>query len=105
MISADLQVQLIRAADQTIDNFDQLNTRLLFGFRRKDGYMKNVSSYSPAPISNSGDLTGLTCAYVFLPAADTPSFAGNGDIDLGITGQDMIIEAKMIGHRSPSSQD
>ena len=32
---------------------------------------------------------------MFLPAADIPSFVGNGNIDLGITGHDVILEAKM----------
>ncbi|KAG2139595.1 ATP phosphoribosyltransferase-domain-containing protein [Suillus bovinus] len=32
---------------------------------------------------------------VFLPAADIPSFVANGDVDLGITGHDVILEAKM----------
>jgi ATP phosphoribosyltransferase len=32
---------------------------------------------------------------VFLPASDIPSFVGNGNIDLGITGHDVVIEAKM----------
>ncbi|KAG2068189.1 HisG-domain-containing protein, partial [Suillus decipiens] len=34
-------------------------------------------------------------ALVFLPAADIPSFVGNGNVDLGITGHDVIIEANM----------
>lgn len=32
---------------------------------------------------------------VFLPAGDIPSFVGNGNVDLGITGHDVILEAKM----------
>jgi len=32
---------------------------------------------------------------VFLPAADIPSFVGKGNVDLGITGQDVILEASM----------
>ncbi|KAF8441070.1 hypothetical protein L210DRAFT_3539057 [Boletus edulis BED1] len=32
---------------------------------------------------------------VFLPASDIPSFVGNGNVDLGITGHDVILEAKM----------
>jgi ATP phosphoribosyltransferase len=32
---------------------------------------------------------------VFLPAADIPSFVGKGNVDLGITGHDVILEAKM----------
>lgn len=34
---------------------------------------------------------------VFLPAADIPRFVGEGNIDLGITGQDMIAEAELNG--------
>jgi ATP phosphoribosyltransferase len=32
---------------------------------------------------------------VFLPAADIPSFVGKGNVDLGITGHDVILEAEM----------
>jgi ATP phosphoribosyltransferase len=37
-------------------------------------------------------------ALVFLPAADIPSFVGKGNVDLGITGHDVILEAKMQDH-------
>ncbi|KDQ49912.1 hypothetical protein JAAARDRAFT_613222 [Jaapia argillacea MUCL 33604] len=37
-------------------------------------------------------------ALVFLPAADIPSFVGKGNVDLGITGHDVILEAKMEDH-------
>ncbi|KAK0449607.1 ATP phosphoribosyltransferase [Desarmillaria tabescens] len=36
-------------------------------------------------------------ALVFLPAADIPSFVGHGNVDLGITGHDVILESKMQG--------
>lgn len=32
---------------------------------------------------------------VFLPASDIPSFVGKGNVDLGITGHDVILEAEM----------
>ena len=32
---------------------------------------------------------------MFLPASDIPSFVGKGNVDLGITGHDVILEAKM----------
>lgn len=32
---------------------------------------------------------------VFLPAADIPSFVGKGNVDLGITGHDVVLEAEM----------
>ncbi|KAF7794189.1 hypothetical protein EIP86_005321 [Pleurotus ostreatoroseus] len=37
-------------------------------------------------------------ALVFLPAADIPSFVGKGNVDLGITGHDVILESKMQDH-------
>lgn len=35
---------------------------------------------------------------VFLPASDIPSFVGKGNVDLGITGHDVILESKMEEH-------
>ncbi|THH05898.1 hypothetical protein EW145_g4461 [Phellinidium pouzarii] len=35
---------------------------------------------------------------VFLPASDIPSFVGKGNVDLGITGHDVILEAEMKEH-------
>lgn len=37
-------------------------------------------------------------ALVFLPASDIPSYVGKGDVDLGITGHDVILEAEMSEH-------
>ncbi|KAF9651618.1 ATP phosphoribosyltransferase [Thelephora ganbajun] len=34
-------------------------------------------------------------ALVFLPASDIPSFVGKGNVDLGIAGHDVILEAEM----------
>ena len=39
-------------------------------------------------------------ASVFLPASDIPSFVGKGNVDLGITGHDVILEAQMEEHVS-----
>ncbi|GAA5940566.1 ATP phosphoribosyltransferase [Sporobolomyces koalae] len=36
-------------------------------------------------------------ALVFLPAADIPRFVGEGNVHLGITGQDMVAEANVNG--------
>jgi ATP phosphoribosyltransferase len=35
---------------------------------------------------------------VFLPASDIPSFVGKGNVDLGITGHNVILEANMEEH-------
>jgi len=41
----------------------------------------------------------LTDAFsIFLPASDIPSFVGKGNVDLGITGKDVILEAEMQNH-------
>lgn len=37
-------------------------------------------------------------ALVFLPASDIPSFVGKGNVDLGITGHDVILESQMQQH-------
>lgn len=38
---------------------------------------------------------GSRLTSVFLPASDIPSFVGKGNVDLGITGHDVILEAQM----------
>lgn len=35
---------------------------------------------------------------MFLPASDIPSFVGKGNVDLGITGHDVILEGLMEQH-------
>jgi ATP phosphoribosyltransferase len=45
------------------------------------------------PVTRSTD--EKTTDSVFLPAADIPSFVGKGNVDLGITGHDVILEAEM----------
>jgi ATP phosphoribosyltransferase len=48
----------------------------------------------PPVLSSSSNVTDPTSApRVFLPAADIPRFVGEGNVDLGITGQDMVAEA------------
>ena len=37
-------------------------------------------------------MTNLDIALVFLPAADIPTFVGEGRVDLGITGRDQVAE-------------
>lgn len=41
--------------------------------------------------------TNLAVALIFLPAADIPTFVGEGKCDLGITGLDQVMEADMFG--------
>jgi ATP phosphoribosyltransferase len=39
------------------------------------------------------NVSNFPIAIVFLPAADIPKFVAEGNVDIGITGQDMISEA------------
>lgn len=48
--------------------------------------------------STWSSLTKFIHDSVFLPASDIPSFVGKGNVDLGITGHDVILEAKMEEH-------
>ena len=38
-------------------------------------------------------VTNLPIALIFLPAADIPMYIGEGNVDLGITGYDMVAES------------
>lgn len=42
----------------------------------------------------------LPIALVFLPAADIPTFVGEGRVDLGITGRDQVAEHSPVGSSS-----
>ncbi|KIK41369.1 hypothetical protein CY34DRAFT_806173 [Suillus luteus UH-Slu-Lm8-n1] len=84
-------------------NKDLLDGRLLFAIPKKGRlHDKCLELLSGADIQfrrpNRLDVCLVMnhpIAIVFLPAADIPSFVGNGDVDLGITGHDVILEAEM----------
>ncbi|CAG8694421.1 14446_t:CDS:2 [Dentiscutata erythropus] len=79
-----------------------LSDRLLFGIPKKGRLHEHCLSLlngadinfyrhnrlDIAPVSN------LPIALVFLPAADIPKYVADGNVDLGITGQDMILESQ-----------
>ncbi|KAJ7478647.1 ATP phosphoribosyltransferase [Mycena galericulata] len=87
-------------------NADSLNGRLLFAIPKKGRlYEKCLSILSGADIQFRRHHRLDVClavnhniALVFLPAADIPSFVGKGNVDLGITGHDVILEAQMQDH-------
>jgi len=57
-----------------------------------------VSDYQHSPSSlTQQDTDSNHLNRVFLPAADIPRFVGEGNVDMGITGQDMVAEADMNG--------
>jgi len=82
-----------------------LNDRLLFAIPKKGRlYEKCLELLAGADIQFSRSHRLDVClvgnhqmALVFLPAADIPRFVGEGNVDLGITGQDMVAEADLDG--------
>ncbi|KAG6864832.1 hypothetical protein C0991_006892 [Blastosporella zonata] len=86
-------------------NAEALDGRLLFAIPKKGRlYEKCIELLAGADIqfrrSNRLDVCVVlnhNIALVFLPAADIPSFVGKGDVDLGITGHDVVLEAQMEG--------
>ncbi|KAF9561785.1 HisG-domain-containing protein [Agrocybe pediades] len=84
-------------------NAESLNGRLLFAIPKKGRlYEKCLALLAGADIQfrrhNRLDVClslNHNIALVFLPASDIPSFVGKGNVDLGITGHDVILEANM----------
>ncbi|KAL9932662.1 hypothetical protein V8E36_008361 [Tilletia maclaganii] len=80
---------------------ENLKGRLLFAIPKKGRlYEKCLELLSGADIQfkrahrlDVALVQNLPIALVFLPAADIPRFVGQGNVDLGITGQDMVAEA------------
>ncbi|KAJ4482445.1 ATP phosphoribosyltransferase [Lentinula aciculospora] len=93
-------------------NVDSLDGRLLFAIPKKGRlYEKCISILAGADIQFRRHARldvclvlnhpiALTDHYirVFLPASDIPSFVGKGNVDLGITGHDVILESQMQEH-------
>ncbi|KAI8909954.1 hypothetical protein DFJ77DRAFT_112113 [Powellomyces hirtus] len=82
-------------------DFSDLNDRLLFAIPKKGRLHENcLTLLKGADIQfhrrNRLDIalsTNHPVALVFLPASDIATFVGEGNVDLGITGQDMVAEA------------
>ncbi|CAG8456970.1 4362_t:CDS:2 [Ambispora gerdemannii] len=80
-----------------------LRDRLLFAIPKKGRlHEKCISLLQGADIifhrHNRLDIAlvqNLPIALIFLPAADIAKFVGEGNVDLGITGQDMVAEAEV----------
>ncbi|KAG8690620.1 ATP phosphoribosyltransferase (ATP-PRTase) (ATP-PRT) [Ceratobasidium sp. 395] len=85
---------------------DSIQGRLLFAIPKKGRlYEKSLALLAGADIQFTRShrldvclVTNHNVALVFLPAADIPRFVGRGNVDLGITGQDVILEAEMEEH-------
>lgn len=84
-----------------MDLVSQLSDRLLFAVPKKGRlYEKCLQFLEGADIkfarSHRLDIAlsvNLPVALIFLPAADIPRFVGEGNVDLGITGQDVLAES------------
>ncbi|KAH8082434.1 ATP phosphoribosyltransferase [Cristinia sonorae] len=91
------------STSSTIVDSESLDGRLLFAIPKKGRlHEKCLEFLSGADIqfrrSHRLDVAlvkNLPIALVFLPASDIPSFVGKGNVNLGITGHDVILEAKM----------
>ncbi|KAF8752534.1 ATP phosphoribosyltransferase [Rhizoctonia solani] len=85
---------------------ESIKGRLLFAIPKKGRlYEKSIQLLHGADVQYTRShrldvalVRNLNIALVFLPAADIPRFVGEGNVDLGITGQDVILEAEMEGH-------
>jgi len=75
---------------------------LLFGVPKKGRLYEQVKSmlhgagieYVRKDRTDIAHCTNLPMSIVFLPAKDIPTYVGEGDVDLGITGEDCIAESE-----------
>jgi ATP phosphoribosyltransferase len=87
-----------------MDFVHSLNDRLLFAVPKKGRLHEaclNLLSGSDIQFHRHSRLDialvkNLPIALVFLPAADIPTFVGEGRVDLGITGRDQVAEHECI---------
>lgn len=83
---------------------DSLNDRLLFAVPKKGRlHTATLDLLSGSDIQfhrhNRLDIAlvkNLPLALIFLPAADIPTFVGEGKVDLGITGRDQVAEHEAV---------
>lgn len=93
-----------RSLPTLINNFDSLNDRLLFAVPKKGRlHQQCLDLLSGSDIQfhrhNRLDIALVKnhpLALIFLPAADIPTFVGEGRVDLGITGRDTVAEHEAV---------
>lgn len=89
---------------EPLANKDSLNDRLLFAVPKKGRlHTACLDLLSGSDIQfhrhNRLDIAlvkNLPLALIFLPAADIPTFVGEGRVDLGITGRDQVAEHEAV---------
>jgi ATP phosphoribosyltransferase len=87
-----------------MDFVKDLDNRLLFAIPKKGRLYEqclNLLHGSDLQFNRKNRLdialvTNLPVALIFLPAADIPKYVAEGNIDMGITGQDMIAENEAV---------
>lgn len=83
-----------------MDLVKDLDQRLLFAVPKKGRLYEQCLEllrdsdihFNHNPRQDIALCTNLPVALIFLPAADIPKYVAEGDVDLGITGQDMVME-------------
>ena len=65
-----------------------------FFFSREDG-TRGVARYTRKARLDIAHCTELPVSLVFLPAADIATYVGEGDVDMGITGEDIVAESEV----------
>jgi ATP phosphoribosyltransferase len=93
-----------RIQQLNMDFVKDLDNRLLFAIPKKGRLYEQCLT-----LLNGSDLqfnrknrldialvTNLPVALIFLPAADIPKYVAEGNIDIGITGQDMVAENEAV---------
>ncbi|KAI9782472.1 MAG: ATP phosphoribosyltransferase (ATP-PRTase) (ATP-PRT) [Geoglossum umbratile] len=97
-------MDLCRTLPQLTDTLGSLNDRLLFAVPKKGRLQQQtLDLLKGADIQfhrhSRLDIAlclNLPIALVFLPAADIPTFVGEGRVDLGITGRDQVAEHQAV---------
>jgi len=90
---------------KTMELINDLNGRLLFAIPKKgrlyERCLKLLESidvqFNRKPRHDIALVNNLPIALLFLPAADIAKYVAEGDVELGITGQDIIIESEAEG--------
>lgn len=89
-----------QSGDMAVIDADSLNDRLLFAVPKKGRLHQaclDLLSGSDVQFHRHNRLDialvhNFPMALIFLPAADIPTFVGEGRVDLGITGRDQVAE-------------
>lgn len=81
----------------------QKREKLLFGIPKKGRLHEKIVDmlkgagleYKRAPRLDIAHCTDVPVSLVFLPAADIAAYVGEGNVDLGITGEDIVAESEV----------